>query len=131
MAIVVGMAGSTCLVLAGPSEEFALSISKRVSASKYATLIAVRDKKTKPKVVEIRDLDWIKKFSFALRTGKYEPELHVFAVSPDLSFFDSDGMQLISFELLPENTLRVDSDDFEVDETTFVKVRDLLKAKVK
>ena len=130
-AVFLAYVGWLSPVAAGPSEDFALRISQRVLDSSYATIASLDKHKGSSNDIMIRDREWIKKFAAVLRSGKYQPELSIFAVGPPLSFFEGDGKQLVSFQMLPGPTLRVDSEDFEVDQKTFSGLIDLLKAKRK
>jgi len=112
---------------AAPDKNAAQVYSKIVFQADHAERAIVDSDRAKGLVAPVvKDRKWIEDFGHILAGGSYRSRLHVFAVSNPLCFVDRDGKCLLSVEVLPGNTLRLNGEDYEVDSDTAGKIYSLL-----
>src|SRR4051812_2122067 len=64
------------------------------------------------KRITVDDRSWIEDFSKVLSTAVYEPNEHIFAVSPPVLFYNKSGKKILELSVLPGDIIRIDSQDY-------------------
>lgn len=93
--------------------------SQIVSEAAFARIeIAIAKKESEAKAAVVRDREWLDEFSKVLARAVYQPQSHILAISPNITFFSEDGRRMLTIEVLPGGVLRLDGEDYRVGEKT-------------